>query len=364
MGVHNTTGQGKTLFVCGTKLVESEAYATYCRTVGNQDDNAHDRKGLIRPGGWYAVDAWMILNSMVRGKGSLSLMRMQQCAPPMSAKKEVFSYMDAWYKVHDLSSCVIVLTMDGRRCPFKMRNAEERTRRAEHIRARDAATTFTELERHLKQLVTIDGDILHWLREWIKERKYEDQVMCLGAPFEADAQMVQLELQGIVDGIFTDDIDTWFLGGTNILKGFTKRRKGPYAAILGGTVRMCAFMIPPHTPKHHTHSQCDYDELNALNRRQKAVLSVLCGNDYVNHLQSFTLGQKPSAGKRGRAFKAMRHYTSLEESNERRAYMESLERDNRWSDGESAPAIDFLVKFCRALGVVYHYPVYQIVFGR
>ena len=110
--------------------------------------------------------------------------------------------------------------------------------------------------------------------------------------------------------------------------------------------------------------QCDYDELNCLSRRQKAVLSVFCGNDYVNHLHSFTLGQKPSVGRRGRAFEAMRHYTSTAVPLERRSYLESLGRDNRWSNGDSTPAVDFIVKFCNALGVVYHYPVYQIVFGR
>jgi len=114
----------------------------------------------------------------------------------------------------------------------------------------------------------------------------------------------------------------------------------------------------------HIHTQCDYDELNGLNRRQRAILSVFCGNDYAGHLHKFTLGQKPSAGRRGRAFKAMRHYTSLTQPQERRAYLESLEKDNRWSDGQTAPAVGFLTKFCQALGVMYHYPVYEIVFGR
>ena len=172
---------------------------------------------------------------------------MRQCAPPMPTKKAVCTYMDVWYKVHDLSSCVIVLTLDGRRCPFKMRNAEEQTRREELIRQRDSATTYAELEGHLKKLVTIDGDMLHWLREWIQNRHYEKKVMLLGAPFEADAQMAQLERQGIVDGIITDDVDVWFMGAVNILKGFTKRKKGPYGAILGGMVRYLCIYDNPHT---------------------------------------------------------------------------------------------------------------------
>ena len=237
MGVDNTTGAA-TLFIGLVTLLISAAYTVYCVSVGNQDDNDRVRnKGLIRPGGWYAVDVSMVLSAMVRGRGATMVMRLQQCTPPMPTKTEVYSYMDAWYKAHDLSKCVIVLTLDGRRCPFKKRNAENDTRREEAMRARDAATTYGELERCLRKLVRVDGDILFWLRQWIRDRKYDKQVYLLGAPFEADAQMAQLERQGIVDGIITDDVDVWFLGATNILKGFTTRKHGTYSAILGGLVR-------------------------------------------------------------------------------------------------------------------------------
>lgn len=171
------------------------------------------------------------------------VMRLQQCTPPMPTKKEVFSYMDGWYKSHGLSKCVIVLTLDGRRCPFKKRNAENDAQREEAMQARDAATTFAELERCLRKLVRVDGDILFWLKQWISERKYEKKVYLLAAPFEADAQMVQLEQQGIVDGIITDDVDMWFLGATNILKGFTTRKRGPYSAILGGMVSDIMYFV-------------------------------------------------------------------------------------------------------------------------
>ena len=120
---------------------------------------------------------------------------------------------------------------------WRIRKAASRAKREAAIRARDAARTYAALERVLKELVSIDADILYWVKQWIKERKYENKVLTFGAPFEADAQMVQLESQGIVDGILTDDIDAWFLGGSNIFKGFTTRQSGKYSGIVGGTVR-------------------------------------------------------------------------------------------------------------------------------
>ena len=205
MGVHNTTGAVNTLFISLAVIVGMALYRVYCLAVGNQGRGSGRQGGLIRPGGWYAVDISMVLNAMTRGRGVTDLARMQQCAPPMSAKKEVYTFMDTWYKTHDFSRCVLVFTFDGRRCPYKMRNTVSRQQREDTIRARDAAKTYLELERQLKKLVNIDGDIIYWVRAWIKARHYDNKVLMFGAPYEADAQMVQLERQGIVDGIITDD---------------------------------------------------------------------------------------------------------------------------------------------------------------
>ena len=245
MGVANTTGAASTLFICASILIAREIYQTYCRHVGNgiPDSNAGS---LIRPGAWYAVDISMVLNAMTRGRGATDLMRMQQCTPPIPTKKEVYAYMDSWYEAHDFSRCVLVFTFDGRRCPHKIRNTSSRDKRQAAIRARDAATTYTELEKVLRELVTIDADILYWVQQWIKDSHYDKKVLTFGAPFEADAQMVRLEQEGIVDGIVTDDVDAWFLGGNNIIKGFTTRKRGGYSAILGGMVRARAHTRTKH----------------------------------------------------------------------------------------------------------------------
>ena len=101
------------------------------------------------------------------------------------------------------------------------------------IKERDEAQTYTQLENAIKKLVTINGDVLYWVKEWVKV-KHSVNVHLFGAPFEADAQLVALEQEGLVDGILTCDGDIFFLGGKNVLKGYRSLKKGPYAAILEG----------------------------------------------------------------------------------------------------------------------------------
>ena len=109
--------------------------------------------------------------------------------------------------------------------------------------------------------------------------------------------------------------------------------------------------------------QTDYDCLNSLSVKERAVLSAMCGNDYTGHLFAFTIGHKSTTGRRGRAFTAMKNYCRLESAGDRMHFLTSLERDNRWSNGDAPLAENFVKKFCKALATVYHYPVYRHVFS-
>ena len=95
-----------------------------------------------------------------------------------------------------------------------------------------------------------------------------------------------------------------------MLKGFTTRKKDKYSAILGG--------------------QTDYVKLDKfMDRRRRAVLTCFCGNDYVNHLYAFNVGNKPETGRRGLAFIAMKKHCQIMDPGERKSYLKRLETDNR-----------------------------------
>ena len=193
------------------------------------------------------------------------------------------------------------------------------------------------MESALKKLVNIDGDVLYWVREWVNTL-HEDDVFLFGAPFEADAQLVHLEREGLVDGILTCDADVWFLGGQNVLKGYRSRKKGPYAAIFEGKTA--------------------YDTLNTLSVEQKALASAFAGNDYIGHLRGFTIG--PKVGDPGKAVAAAITYQGLD-TDGRSKYLQRLEATNRWSQrGQEKPASNFASELLRTFRTNFHYPVYRI----
>ena len=119
MGVHNTTG-ANTLFIVLSALIALGCYAVYRATVGSdesREDRTSDGDMLLRPGAWFAVDISIVLNAMTRGRGLTAFTRMQQCAPPMPAKKQVFSYMDSWCVGVLVSMCgYLVLSADMHTC--------------------------------------------------------------------------------------------------------------------------------------------------------------------------------------------------------------------------------------------------------
>ena len=109
------------------------------------------------------------------------------------------------YKAHRFSDCTLIFVFDGRRCPYKKRNLAAIEKRQRSIAEKETARTHIALEKVLKQLVTIDTDVLFWVKKWVTTRKLSGKIKLFGAPYEADAQLVYLESEGIVDGIITDD---------------------------------------------------------------------------------------------------------------------------------------------------------------
>ena len=144
-------------------------------------------------------------------------------------------------------------------------------------------------------MTSVGGDALYQVQQWIQESGRQDRILLFGAPYEADAQLVQLErqvcpafaphrspwfplsppthqsahpdiqspahvcpnTQGIVDGILTTDADVFFLGGQNIHGGYETRASRKYRSILKG--------ISP------------FKELNELSTAQRATLSCFAG---------------------------------------------------------------------------------------
>ena len=58
----------------------------------------------------------------------------------------------------------------------------------------------------------------------MRQRGFE--MMVFGAPYEADAQLNQLESQGLIDVVVTSDIDNVLLGARVVQFGYNTRGTG------------------------------------------------------------------------------------------------------------------------------------------
>ena len=77
----------------------------------------------------------------------------------------------------------------------------------------------------------IDGDLMFQLVSWVRwMRRRGRKMTVLGSPFEADAQLVKLQLQGLIDCILSQDGDIILLGATKLQCG-----KSEHHAILQHT---------------------------------------------------------------------------------------------------------------------------------
>ena len=133
--------------------------------------------------------------------------------------------MKDWYSRHkfQINEQVVILTLDTRRCPFKRERATQRVREQERAWQKvHETTTLRQLEHKnaLPKTATINGDMVFQLVSWVQAmRKRGHAIMLLGAPFEADAQLVALQNQGLIDVILSQDGDIIMHGSNRVQFG-------------------------------------------------------------------------------------------------------------------------------------------------
>jgi hypothetical protein len=168
---------------------------------------------------WLGVDAMMIMYAM---KNTKDIWRQQTQIPPVP-QTGLWSYAKDWYSRHKfkVNDQVLVLVVDTRECDFKTLRRSQRLRQQQLAWQKvNEATTLTQLENKnaLPKTATINGDMMFQLTAWVQEmRKRGNKIMLMAAPFEADAQLVQLQNQGLIDVILSQDGDM-IMHGSNAVQ--------------------------------------------------------------------------------------------------------------------------------------------------
>ena len=79
----------------------------------------------------------------------------------------------------------------------------------------------------------VNGHMIRAFCDWVKARIKKGYFVLLGSPFEADAQLAKLEIDGFTDGTLSEDSDVFFYAGTqNIYSGFNTRGTNSYRTII------------------------------------------------------------------------------------------------------------------------------------
>ena len=147
--------------------------------------------------------------------------------PPVDLLSHIFQFFDKAKGIFDADDLKIILVYDGYRNPLK--EGEDQSRKSQIDKSREAMMDVInsgsidredEFKKHKKSSVYVRCDLVANSVEWARRRG----VQCVGAPFEADYQLVQLELEGVTQGSVCNDSDLFPFGSRLMIQNvkFTK----------------------------------------------------------------------------------------------------------------------------------------------
>ena len=135
--------------------------------------------------------------------------------PSICLQTKINDYFDVLLKTLTLANLIPIFVFDGKKHFLKegtnQKRSDIRDAAREEIRDLYATADSTKLDKIAKLLtktVYVREDLIACLVDWADR----NHVVCIGAPYEADWQIKQLELDGIVDGVITVDSDLILLG--------------------------------------------------------------------------------------------------------------------------------------------------------
>ena len=143
---------------------------------------------------------------------------------PVSAVCESIDQVVGLFKAFNIN---LIAVFDGVQHPQKGRVSEKREVAArtklEKLRSlwrRGDPEDFGEVQRLKKGCCRVRADIIYMAVERLRKLG----IPCVGAPFEAEWQCAQLQVEGKVQGILSKDSDVLALGATNLVQKYTRRR--------------------------------------------------------------------------------------------------------------------------------------------
>ena len=247
------------------------------------------KKGnILENGQWIGVDAMMLLYLM---KTIPAIWSAQTQRPPVP-QWETENWLDSWLEVHEFQKReqVLVFVLDGRIVAAKTSRSEERRRQKLVAEAgMRAARTLKEYEKHQAATAVVNGDLVFQFVAWVRDRRKQGvKIMVLGAPFEADAQLVQIQKQGLIDVILSEDADLTLLGACKVQFGYKKRSKNNRKQFFDGKFPLVKFNKTAIARRDDGEETVDIN-VWMTTPRAKAVTTAFIGTGYNIQLWGVTV---------------------------------------------------------------------------
>ena len=189
------------------------------RRPGARDDSCSDLElcGVDCLG----VDVFSWLHKLIQASAEI-----RDCllvVPRISIKTFLFDYFDTAYRPFLEHSISIILVFDGIRNPLKRVTDTDRQVARDSARIdlqnlllSDEPTKSADRNGLTKVACEITDDMVAAACEWA----LENEVACVGAPYEADYQLVALEKVGVTKGSICDDSDLFPLGANLMVQQY------------------------------------------------------------------------------------------------------------------------------------------------
>ena len=135
--------------------------------------------------------------------------------PPVCLQLFIDDHFDRMLKSYKDLNLIPVFVFDGRRHPLMANtNTEREDSRAVALREMHALLNqnnpnlLSDVVKKMTRATYVREDIIACTLDWARRKR----VLCIGAPYEADWQLRQLELDGIIDAVVTVDSDLVAMG--------------------------------------------------------------------------------------------------------------------------------------------------------
>ncbi|KAF8289551.1 PIN domain-like protein, partial [Clavulina sp. PMI_390] len=117
---------------------------------------------------------------------------------------------------------------------------------------------------------------VHWMVASVKEMAAAFGFQCHQAPGEAEAELVYLEREGLIDGMLTDDVDALLFGGQTVIQnpssGLNSNKNNPVLNAAGEDDGNHVRIFTASTIKDHVDVK--------LNQSGLILIAILVGGDY------------------------------------------------------------------------------------